>query len=177
MQTLMVSLRGRGYTRLCLSAALSDWLGSRGVCVSRMWALEESASAQSAARSHTDAVLQHGIKTPGPAPFPRIFHMKERRYKMFLKFSIRTSAVCRESDRAFSHTRVCVLLPCCVASGICKVSLTSPATASSCPPRYPLSATQSQHTKDSVWIRQNIIHSRATVIALSCSAYLIYLSF
>ncbi len=51
MQTLVVSLRGRGYTRL--SAALSDWLGSRGVCVSRMWALEESASAQSAARSLT----------------------------------------------------------------------------------------------------------------------------
>lgn len=65
----MVSLRGRGYTRLCLSAALSDWLGSRGVCVSRMWALEESASAQSAARSHTDAVLQHGIKTLGHCTF------------------------------------------------------------------------------------------------------------
>ncbi len=59
---------------------------------------------------------------------------------MFLKFSMHTFAVWRESDRAFSHTRVCVLLPCCVASGICKVSLTSPAAASSCPPRYPLSA-------------------------------------
>lgn len=30
--------------------------------MSRMWAPEESASAQRAARSHTDAVLQHGIK-------------------------------------------------------------------------------------------------------------------
>lgn len=158
-----------------LSAALSDWLGSRRVCMSRMWALEESASAQSAARSQTDAVLQHDIKTPGTAPFPRILQMKERRYKMFLKFSMHTSAVWRESDRAFSHTRVCVLLPCCMASGICKVSLTSPAAAaSSCPPHYSLSATQSQDTKDSVWIRQNIIHSRATVIALSCGAYLMF---
>ncbi len=88
----------------------------------------------------TDAVLQHGIKTPGTAPFPGILQMKERRYKMFLKFFMHTSAVWRESDRAFSHTRVCVLLLCCVASGICKVSLTSPAAASSCPPCYPLSA-------------------------------------
>ncbi len=88
----------------------------------------------------TDAVLQHGIKTPGTAPFPGILQMKERRYKMFLKFSC-THLLFGERVTERSATQgICVLLLCCVASGICKVSLTSPAAASSCPPCYPLSA-------------------------------------
>lgn len=65
---------------------------------------------------------------------------------------------CLERESGFSQARVCVLLPCRVASGICKVSLTSAVMPT------PLSAHK----------RQNSTHR---VSALSCCAYLIYLFF
>lgn len=88
MQTLMVSLRGRGYMRLCLIGWAPEGCECQGC---------ESASAQRAARSHTDAVLQRGIKTPATAPLPRLLQVRQRQCKMFQKISMCTSAVWRES--------------------------------------------------------------------------------
>lgn len=137
--------------------------------MSRMWAPEESASAQRAARSHTDAVLQHGIKMTSSSSSSSETEAMQNVSKDFHGHICCLEREWDECDRAFSHTRVCVLLPCRVASGICKVSLTSAVV--------PTPLCRSLQTKDSVWIRQNIIHSRATVSALRCCAYLICLFF
>lgn len=130
----MVSLRGRGYTRL--SVALSDWLGSRGVWVSRMWALEESASAQKAARLHTDAALQHGIKMPGTAPLPRLLQVRQRQCKMFPKISMGTSAVWRESGLNVTERSATQEFVCCCHAAWLQASAKSASHHQSCPPRF-----------------------------------------
>lgn len=140
--------------------------------MSRMWALEESASAQKAARLHTDAALQHGIKMPGTAPLPRLLQVRQRQCKMFPKISMGTSAVWRESGLNVTERSATQEFVCCCHAAWLQASAKSASHHQSCPPRF--AALCKQKT---VWIRQNIMHSRATLCALSCCAYLICLFF
>lgn len=148
MQSLMVSLRGRGYTRLCLIGWAPEGCECQG-CESAI-----SASAQRAARSHYWCSTAAWHKNAGHCTSSSSSSSETEAMQNVSK-DFHVHICCLE--REWVECEFVCLLPCRVASGICKVSLTSAV--------MPTPLCRSQHTKDSVWIRRNIMHSWATVSA------------